>query len=141
MAHTPFHVEVLTPVDRHATLVAVRIEGAEPDRAVEQLADLGIHVRAIHELDAIRLSFAFFTTSDCSRPSVAIDAASSPMPSEAPVLRTLPFQAVSLLSGMKVSVPLSTMVSACLADMIDLLWVKGAERTCAWAPARRRDRG
>jgi hypothetical protein len=26
---------------------------------------------------------------------------------------------------------LSTMVSACSADMIDLLWVKGAERTCA----------
>ncbi len=57
------------------------------------------------------------------------------------VLRAFFGDFLSLLSGMKISVPLSTMVSACLADMIDLLWVKGAERTCACAPARRRDRG
>src|SRR5471030_2039242 len=43
------------------------------------------------------------TTSDCSRPCAAMDAASSAMVVSAPaVLRTLPSQATSLLSGMDV---------------------------------------
>jgi hypothetical protein len=41
----------------------------------------------------------FLTISDCRTPCAAIEAVSSERPSFAPVLRTLPFQAVSLLRG------------------------------------------
>src|SRR5713101_8790206 len=58
------------------------------------------------------------------------------------VLRAFFADFLSLLSGMKRSVPLSTTVSTCLADMIILLLgqgVQSAPRACT--PARRRDRG
>ena len=42
------------------------------------------------------------TTRDCSSPCAAMDAASSSMPSDTPVLRTLPAQDVSLFNGMVV---------------------------------------
>src|SRR5579871_1218087 len=45
------------------------------------------------------------------------------------VLRAFLGDLFNLLSGMKTSVPLSTTVSTDLADMIDLLWVRGTERT------------
>ena len=57
-------VEVLTPIDRHATLVTARVAGVSADRAVELLAARHIFVRSIRELDAIRLSLAYFTTVD-----------------------------------------------------------------------------
>jgi len=57
-------VEMLTPAARHATLVTARIAGVGADRAVEALADRRIFVRSIRELDAIRLSLAYFTTTD-----------------------------------------------------------------------------
>src|SRR6266849_4497081 len=58
------------------------------------------------------------------------------------VLRAFFGDFLSLLSGMKRSVPLSATISTFLADMINLLfraWVQSAPRACT--PARRRDRG
>src|ERR1700727_551821 len=58
------------------------------------------------------------------------------------VLRAFFGNFLSLLSGIKISLPLCGTISMFLADMIDLLlraWVTCAPRACA--PARRRDRG
>jgi L-cysteine/cystine lyase len=57
-------VDVLTPAARHATLVTARLAGVGAERAVELLAERHIFVRSIRELDAIRLSLAYFTTAD-----------------------------------------------------------------------------
>src|SRR5882672_3729826 len=58
------------------------------------------------------------------------------------VLRAFLGDFLSLLSGMKLSVPLAVTIATFLAVMIDLLfraWVQSAPRACT--PARRRDRG
>jgi selenocysteine lyase/cysteine desulfurase len=56
-------VELLTPRDRMATLVALRIAGWTAEAALDELASRIFAVaRTIPVLDAIRLSVGFFTT-------------------------------------------------------------------------------
>jgi hypothetical protein len=57
------------------------------------------------------------------------------------VLRAFFGDFLSLLSGMKVSVPLSVTISTFFSDMIDLLLGWGASAAQRCTPARRRDRG
>jgi L-cysteine/cystine lyase len=58
-------VEVLTPRDRMATLVAFRIRGWTPDAALEELgARVFAIARSIPLLDALRVSVGFFNTDE-----------------------------------------------------------------------------
>jgi L-cysteine/cystine lyase len=66
-------VQVLTPPDRHVSLVTFTIGGVDATDAVERLARLGVNGRSIRELGAIRLSVAFFTTeSEIARAVAAV---------------------------------------------------------------------
>jgi L-cysteine/cystine lyase len=56
-------VEVLTPIDELATLVAFRVTGWTAEQAREELARRVFAItRAIPELDAVRISLSFFNT-------------------------------------------------------------------------------
>jgi L-cysteine/cystine lyase len=57
-------VRVLTPGDRHGTLVTFSVDGVDADVLVAELGRRSIFVRSIHERSAARLSAAFFTTAD-----------------------------------------------------------------------------
>jgi L-cysteine/cystine lyase len=54
--------DVLTPPADMAGLVAFRLEGAEPERCVEALAQRGITIRAIPDNGSLRISCGFFNT-------------------------------------------------------------------------------
>jgi len=58
-------VELLTPMDRMATLVVFRIRGWDADAALAELAGRTFLIaRTIPGIDAIRLSIGFFTTAE-----------------------------------------------------------------------------
>jgi L-cysteine/cystine lyase len=84
-------VELVTPRERMATLVTFRIAGWPADAA---LAELGARafaiVRTIPELDAIRISVAFFTTEEeLERFAETVELLAAHSPASIPPRRTL----------------------------------------------------
>ena len=58
-------VELLTPLDRMATLVTFRIAGWDPDEALAELnGRIFAIARTVPDLGALRISVGFFTTAD-----------------------------------------------------------------------------
>ena len=89
-------VELVTPVDRMATLVSFRIRGWTPDAALDELGGRVFAVaRTIPSIDALRISVGFFTSEaeiDRFVDTVALLAAHTP--ETVPPRRTL-----TILSG------------------------------------------
>jgi len=57
-------VTVLTPAERHAGLVCLRLSGEEPARCVARLRGHGVIVREVPDNGALRISCAFFNTEE-----------------------------------------------------------------------------
>jgi L-cysteine/cystine lyase len=79
-------VELLTPRDRMATLVTVRIAGWDPDKALDELSGRTFTIaRTIPDLDAVRLSVGFFTTeAEIERVALAIELIAGHTPASLP---------------------------------------------------------
>jgi len=89
-------VEVVTPIDRMATLVTFRIRGWTPDAALEELSARVFAVaRTVPLVDALRISVAFFTSdAELDRFIGCVDLLASHTPETLPPRRTL-----TILSG------------------------------------------
>jgi selenocysteine lyase/cysteine desulfurase len=79
-------VEVLTPQDRMATLVTLRIAGWDAPAALDELSSRTFAIaRTIPDLDALRLSVSFFTTeAEIERVASTIELIASHTPASLP---------------------------------------------------------
>ena len=89
-------VEVITPLDRMATLVSFRIRGWSPDAALEELSARVFAVaRTVPLVDAIRISVGFFTSeAEINRFVGCVELLAAHRPDTLPPRRTL-----TILSG------------------------------------------
>jgi L-cysteine/cystine lyase len=89
-------VEVITPLERMATLVAFRIRGWTPDAALDELgARVFAVARTVPLVDAVRISVGFFTsTAELDRFIGCVELLASHTPKTLPPRRTL-----TILSG------------------------------------------
>jgi L-cysteine/cystine lyase len=84
-------VEVITPRDRMATLIAFRIAGWTPDEA---FAELGARVfavlRTLPPVDALRISVGFYNSEEeLERFAAAVELLAAHTPATIPARRTL----------------------------------------------------
>ena len=89
-------VEVLTPLDRMATLVSFRIRGWAPQAALDELgARVFAVARTVTLVDALRISVGFFTSeAELDRFLGCVELLASHTPETLPPRRTL-----TILSG------------------------------------------